>query len=159
MTRFGKLLEDECVPIRANIETDRTTVLDDLSGRVTVKEKFESKVRSEFQALLDRLSKANNIYEAIAMQTESDRMKQRLIQSFADEEQRMAQAEAVKVKAEQGADTPTAPPVRVRKTKTVTMKNLFAGTSQISSEADIDRLVDDVRNHRVFLCVLRHVLL
>jgi hypothetical protein len=26
------------------------------------------------------------------------------------------------------------------------MKNLFAGTSQISSEADIDRLVDDVRN-------------
>ena len=146
MTRFGQLLEDECVPIRANIEADLTTVLDDLSGRLTVKEQFESKVHSEFGALLDRLSKANNIYEAIAMQTESDRMKQRLIQSFADEEQRIAQAEANRIKADQGDDTPLAPPVRVRKTKTVTMKNLFAGTTQISNEADIERLVNDMRN-------------
>jgi len=139
-TRFGKLLEDECVPIRADIEADQVITLADLKRR-DLKEnqaEFEDKVLSDFKSLLQRLSRANNIYEAIAMKTESDRMKQRHIQSFIDEESRIAKHEAEKnnVKPE---DVP------VRKTKTLTLKNLFAGTTHISSEDDIERVVNDVR--------------
>jgi hypothetical protein len=86
---------------------------------------------------LDRLTHANNIYEAIAMQTESDRMKQRFIQSFDDEEARLA----VKAAGDDGK-TPVTP---IRKTKTVSVKTLFSGTNQISSKQDIDRLLDELR--------------
>jgi len=136
MKRFVDLLEEECKPIRASIEADRDITQADL-GRRSFKDKFAEKVRTEFAALLDRLSRANNIYEAIAMQTESDRMKQRFIQSLIDEEARLA-AEAAKIGEE-------APPAPVRRDKTVSMKALFSGTSRISSKQDIDRLVEEVR--------------
>jgi len=141
MYRFGRLLEEECVPVKVSIEADREIVLEDLGLR-PFKEKYESKVRSDFQGLLERLDSANNIYEAIAMQTESDRLKQRFIQGFVDEETRVA-TEATKKKED---STATAQPVRVRKTKTITMKTLFAGATQVSSEADIERVVGDVRS-------------
>ena len=137
MTRFVQLLEEECKPIRASIEADRDITQADL-GRRSFKNKFAEKVRTDFAGLLDRLSRANNIYEAIAMQTESDRMKQRFIQSFIDEEARLA-AQAAKT----GEDAPAA---HVRRDKTMSMKMLFSGTNRISSKQDIDRLLDDMRD-------------
>jgi hypothetical protein len=120
-TRFGKLLEDECVPIRADIEADQDVTLADLKRR-DLKERqaeLENKVRSDYKSLLQRLDRANNIYEAIAMKTESDRMKQRFVQSFIDEETRIARLEAEK-------NNVTPENIPVRKTKTVSVKNLFA---------------------------------
>jgi len=139
-TNFGRLLEEECVPIQANIEADRDVTLIDLRRRDLNDslDGFEKRIISDYGALLERLTRVNNIYEAIAMQTESDRMKQRYIQSFIEEEARLARLEAEKnnIKPE---DIP------LRKTKTLTLKNLFAGTTQISSEDDIERVVNEVR--------------
>jgi len=133
--RFAKLLEDECEPIRKSIKADYETTAADLNRR-DFKDKFAEKVRREFDALLERLSRANNIYEAIAMQTESDRMKQRFIESFINEQARI-DAEKGKAVGE--------PPVPFRRTKTLTAKSLFGGTNQITSKDDIDRLLGEMR--------------
>jgi hypothetical protein len=135
--RFGEILENECEPIRASIKADYDVTVSELNRR-SFKDKFMDKVHRDFAGLIDRLSRANNIYEAIAMQTESDRMKQRFIQMFIDEEARIA-AEAAKTEV---GEVPAAP---VRRTKTVSVKSLFGGTSRISSKSDIDRLLDDLR--------------
>ena len=133
--RFTQLLEDECVPIRAGIQMDLEATITELNSR-SFKDKYFERVHKEFAAMLDRLSRANNIYEAISMQTESDRLKQRYIQMFIDEQ---ARQDAAKPKPD---NTPPAP---VRKTKTISVKALFSGTNQISSKADIDRLLGEIR--------------
>ncbi|KJS02126.1 MAG: hypothetical protein VR68_03640 [Peptococcaceae bacterium BRH_c4a] len=137
MTCFVNLLEEECKPIRVDIEADRAAALSDLERR-SCKESFSDKVRADFAALLKRLSHANNIYEAIAMRTESDRMKQRFIQSFDEEEARIAARQAC-------AGEDAIPPAPARKTKTVSLKTLFHGTTQVSSKDDIDKLLDHLR--------------
>jgi len=143
--RFSELLQKERASIQASIEADRDVTLADLSRRFmqfadegqASKTRFESLARTEYGALLDRLSHASNIYEAIAMQTESDRMKQRYIQNFIDEELRLAQMN------EQDNDMLDAP---VRKSITVTMKSLLAGaTKTLNSEEDIDQMLGDMR--------------
>ncbi|MDD4495119.1 MAG: BREX system P-loop protein BrxC, partial [Eubacteriales bacterium] len=134
--RFAQLLEVECEPINASIKADLEITKSDLNRR-SFKDKYLEKVRKDFDALIDRLARANNIYEAIAMQTESDRMKQRFIQTFIDEEARLA-ADAAKA----GDD---APPPPIHKIKTVSAKMLFGGTNQVSSRQDIDRLLDELR--------------
>ncbi|SPF40064.1 conserved hypothetical protein [Candidatus Desulfosporosinus infrequens] len=134
---FGDLLETECEPIRTDIAADKTETLADLERR-SFRDFFSGKVQADFSALLDRLSQANNIYEAIAMRTESDRMKQRFIQSFDEEEVRLA-AEQAKL----GDDVVIQPPVW--KTKTVSVKTLFHGTNLVSSKEDIDKLLDELR--------------
>ncbi len=133
--RFAQLLEDECEPIRASINTDWKITSTDLNQR-SFKDKYAEKVRKDFGALIDRLSHANNIYDAIAMQTESDRMKQRFIQMFIDEEARLAAAAA-----KAGDDVPSPP---IHKTKTVSAKVLFGGTNQISSRQDIAKGLEKV---------------
>lgn len=135
---FGDLLVTECEPIRVDIEADREAVRNDLKRR-DFADKYSTAVYEDYRALLDRLSHANNIYEAIAMRTESDRMKQRFIQSFDDEEARIAAEQA---KASGEPDAPTKP---VRKTKNVSLKTLISGTNNISSKADIDKLLDELR--------------
>jgi hypothetical protein len=134
-SRFTSLLEEECKPIRASIKNDYEATLANLEGR-PFKHSFIKEVRNDFDALLDRLSHANNIYEAIAMQTESDRMKQRYIQRFIDEQ--------AQIDAKKGGSVGNTPPT-LRQTKTVSAKALFGGTVQITSKADIDSFLADVR--------------
>jgi len=134
--RFAQLLEDECEPIRRSIKEDHEITIADLNHR-SFKDTFTEKVHTDFDALLDRLSHVSNIYEAVAMQTESDRMKQRFIQSFNDEELLLV-AEAT------NTDDYKSPP-SVRKTKTVSVKSLFSGTKQINNMDDIDRLLNELR--------------
>ena len=136
--QFADILEQERKPILAIIEADRDATLADLNRRA-FKDKFEGQVQGEFGAMLERLSDTDNILVAVGMPTESDRMKQRFIQSFIDEEARIA---AELVKQNGGDEIPAAP---VRKTKTMTVKTLFAGTTQITSEDDIERLLADIR--------------
>jgi hypothetical protein len=137
--RFAALLEDECEPIRESIKADYEITSADL-GRRTVKDKFAEKVRSEFEALLDRLSRANSIIEAIGMRTESDRMKQRFIQQFIDSEAMLFNE---KNKPDGGASPVTV--VAVRRTKTVSIKSLIGGTSRINGREDINKLLDELR--------------
>ncbi|MEA4892469.1 MAG: BREX system P-loop protein BrxC [Peptococcaceae bacterium] len=134
--RFSNLMAAECKPICVDIEADRAATLEDLKRRAFA-DKLSDKVDEDYRALLDRLSHANNIYEAIAMRTESDRMKQRFIQSFDDEEARIA--------ATQSGCSGETPPKPVRKTKNISLKTLISGTNHISNRQDIDKLLDELR--------------
>ena len=138
ISNFNQILEDECVPIRAAIEADRDATLDDLESR-PFRDMFVSEVRNEYAAMLDNLSKTNSIVVVLGMPGESDRRKQQFIQTFIDEQERIDNESRM----DNVATTP--PPQPVRKTKSVTMKSLFAGTTKISSEVDIDRLLTDIR--------------
>ncbi|MGB8453168.1 MAG: BREX system P-loop protein BrxC [Anaerocolumna sp.] len=134
--RFGDLLVEECEPIRLDIEADWEATRNDLKRRAFA-DIFSNKVQEDFGALLDRLSHANNIYEAIAMRTESDRMKQRFIQCFDDEETRLA--------TEQAGSSEKVPREPVRKTKNISLKTLITGTNIISSKQDIEMLLNELR--------------
>ncbi|MCL1808846.1 MAG: BREX system P-loop protein BrxC [Clostridiales bacterium] len=136
MLRFVDLLDDECKPIRANIEADYEAVKSDLSKRPFEK-KFTESARYAFSALLDKLSHTNNIVEAHGLQATSDRVKQQLIQSFNDEE---ALRFAESASADAGKPAPS-----VRKMKTVSMKSLLGRTCNISNTDDIDRLLSELR--------------
>lgn len=139
--KFGVLLEEECVPVRADIEADQEAVRQDLNKR-SFADKYLDRVNRDYQALLDRLTRANNIYKAIAMRTESDRMKQRFIQSFDDEEVRTASR--IRESSESyGTEAVQSKPIR--RTKNISVKTLISGTNNISSKQDIEKLLQDLR--------------
>lgn len=139
-TRFGNLLNAECEPIQKDIESDLVIVRSEMTKR-DLSELFGSKVQREFYSLLDRLSKANNIYEAISMRTESDRLKLRFFDEFASEENRKKALETGK------NDTkPVTPTVRI---KTISVKTLFSGTSQVSNTEEIDKLLSELKTKLV----------
>ena len=72
------------------------------------------------------------------MQTESDRMKQRFVESFI--------AEQARIDAEKSSKNDAIKTLPIQpKTKTITAKTLFAGTKQIKSKQDIDVLLDELR--------------
>ena len=135
--RFTHLLEEECKPIRKNIESDREITLSDLNQR-TFKDKFANKVVNDYTDLLTRLSRVNNIYEAFGIQKESENYKEDFIKSFNAEEERIAKESAV---SEGIPDYE----VKVRKTKTISVKTLFAGTRQIANKQDIDDFLNGLR--------------
>jgi hypothetical protein len=102
---------------------------------------FSEKTRATFESLLERLSTAHNIYEAIAMKTESDRLKTRLFGEIANEAARRTSAMSIREKQ----DTPPLP----RKVKTVSVKTLFAGSPQASSVEEVDIIVKSVRQELI----------
>ncbi|OGO91750.1 MAG: hypothetical protein A2Y17_13400 [Clostridiales bacterium GWF2_38_85] len=136
ISRFGKILQDECVPIQADIEADHAVVRAEVANH-HYEEKFGEKVRVAFAGLLNRLGKANNIYEAIAMKTESDRLKLRLIKEINDEEARIAAENA------KSGDEPFIPQP---KTKTISVKSLFPRAKQVANHEDIEQLLGELRD-------------
>jgi len=128
--RYKQLLEDECKSIYDDIETDRDITLIDLGRRTIIdtKDMLENNVRGDFGDLLNRLSQSKNIFAAISMRTESERMMQRYIQGFIEEEIRQYKKD--------NSSTTT-----IRKSKTVALKSLMSSTRQIDSEEDVDRLL------------------
>lgn len=133
---FSSLLNAECEPIQRDIEADNATVRAEMESK-SLSSVFGEKVRTEFSSLLERLERANNIYEAIAMRTESDRLKLRFIDEFIKEEARQ--------KAASGDEQPDAPIVPTHKVKTISVKTLFSGTSQVSNRDDIEKLTDELK--------------
>lgn len=135
--RFGDLLQAECEPIQKDIEADLVVVRSEMTKR-NLADTFSHRVSKEFDGLFDRLSRANNIYEAIAMRTESDRLKLRFIEDFIAEENRLKALDA-----QSNDDAPATPAVKV---KTISVKMLFSGTSQVSSSEDVDRLLTQLKD-------------
>jgi hypothetical protein len=134
-TQFMAHIEEICVPIEVAVREDWDAVKQEYTAK-NLTDMFAEKARKAFDDLLYRLSHAQNIYEAIAMKTESDMLKTRLIGEIANE--------AAKREAVDNEDK--TPPRRV---KTVSVKSLFPGTLQASSVEEIDNLVEGVRKKLV----------
>ncbi len=135
---FGELLERESEPIRESIEQDKELTLANAEENGLVEE-YGANIRDSFGALGDRIEEANNFYRVIAMRTESDRLKQRLVEKMQEDlYRREKKKQAQEIKGQEVKKIP------VRKAKTVSMRSLFEGRTQITSAAEIDYLVSEV---------------
>lgn len=142
---FVELLEEECKPVKAAIQSDLKAVMAELADDEKLKQKFLVTFRARFQRLEERLSTTNNLYEAVAMQVESDRLKVRCLDEL--EQAREKEAAGVPARDPEGGQrgTAAATPVRPRKTKTLSKNMVIKGTKTLKSADDIDQFVEELR--------------
>lgn len=143
---FIDILEQECAPVRAAIEQDREAVFKEMETFEVWKITFAVNFRAKFQTLLDRLERVNSIYEAIAMQVESDRLKVRCISqmhNYVPEPIVEPDDEDIDSKIEPIEPTPV---VRERKTKTLSKNRIIRGTKTFNSKQDINQFVEELRS-------------
>lgn len=145
---FVVLLEKECEPIEQAIDQDLNIVMDEFAKDPDLKEGLSGKFRDQFIDLKNRLERVNNFYEAIAMQTESDRLKVRCIDEISSEIAK--RNKSITSKPEQpkvgiGGGTIVDPPLVYKKTKTISKSTVLRGTKMIQSEEDIENLLHELR--------------
>lgn len=144
---FVDLLEEECKPVKAAIETDLQTVMNELAKNQGMMEKFAVHFRSRFESLKDRLDHTNNLYEAVAMQVESDRLKVRCLDELEREKEMVEivkEPSPANTDKKQEKDQET-PPVNLRKTKTLSKNLVIRGTKTLRTPDDIDRFVEELK--------------
>lgn len=145
--RFTELLEVECKPVRQIIENDYNKVLEELD-KYEFKPVFFDRFKGRFDDLLYRLDQANNFYEAIAMKEESDRLKLRCFDEIAGEIAKRKLVEP-QITPEGQEKQPVLEPSqkRYKKTVNISIANILRGTKTIETEADIEKLLNDIREH------------
>lgn len=139
---FVALLEEECKPVKAAIQRDSQVVQTELNKDEALKSKFSSTFRSRFQALEEKLDHVNNLYEAIAMEVESDRLKVRCMDEI-EKELNSRKPANVNPAPDTGEETP--PVVSRRKTKTLSKNMMIKGTKSLKSKEDVDNFVEELR--------------
>jgi len=140
--KFVMLLEEECKPVRAVIESDWNKVKDELELH-DFKGELSGKFNNKFKDLLDRLDSSHNFYEAIAMKEESDRLKMRCfeeIKKTALEKSKERDSEKQPVTTGEGNGVYV-----TKKTVNISIANIFHGAKTIESEEDIEELLDYLR--------------
>ena len=145
---FVVLLEKECEPIKKAIDQDLKTVMDELTKDSSIKDKFSEAFRQRFTDLKSRIERVNNFYEAIAMQTESDRLKVRCIDEMnaeiASRNKPITPLPSPTTVGTGGA-TIIEPPSGYKATKTISKSTVLRGTKTIENEDDIETLLDELR--------------
>lgn len=145
---FVELLEKECEPIKNLIEADYQTVLEELNKHEEIKGTLFNKFKNNFEGIKDRLNRVNNFYEAIAMQTESDRLKVRCIDDIANEVERRKPPVTPPPTVPTGTGDATVidPIVEYKaKTKTISKNTILRGTKTIENTEDIEAVLDEIR--------------
>ena len=138
--RFVMLLEEECKPVRAVIESDWQKVKDE-TEQYDCKDELYDKFNREFKGLLNRLDSCNNFYEAIAMKEESDRLKLRCFEEIEKLRKKKAQEQEEMDKPPAGQEE-RGPFIT---TVNVSIANIFHGSKIIESEEDIEELLEYLR--------------
>ncbi|GGJ91385.1 hypothetical protein GCM10007063_12550 [Lentibacillus kapialis] len=140
---FVTLLEEECKPVKETIQRDADEIQQALNKVDALKTKLSATFRQRFRDLEERLDRVHNLYEAIAMETESDRLKVRCMDEIERERQKMAAEQAVPDTDRRGEDTP--PVATQRKTKTLSKNMMIKGTKTLKSKEEVDDFVEDLR--------------
>lgn len=145
--KFTELLEVECKPVRQVIENDYNKVLEELD-KYEFKTVLFDRFRGRFDDLLFRLDHANNFYEAIAMKEESDRLKLRCFDEITIETSKRKPVEPqVTTEGQVKQPVQELPKKRYKKTVNISIANILRGTKTIETEADIEKLLNDIREH------------
>jgi len=140
---FVNLLEQECAPVRKVIESDYNQVKEEMADYSLAGE-LVPKFKKGYDDLLNRLDRANNFYEAMAMKEESDRLKLRYIKEITLEAERQKELK-------EGEDIhdgvpPVIPPKLKKTVHILSIANLFHGIRKnIESQADIDQVLTEIR--------------
>ncbi|MUV38423.1 hypothetical protein JNUCC1_02261 [Lentibacillus sp. JNUCC-1] len=140
---FVDLLEEECKPVKASIQEDMAEVETELAKDDVLKDKLLLDFREAFRTLEDRLDRVNDLYEAIAMQVESDRLKVRCMETINRERDKQHIPEPDPDTDQQAPEKPKPKPVR--KTKTLSKNMMIKGTRTLQSKHDVDNFVEELR--------------
>jgi len=142
--RFAELLESECEPVRQVIKSDRDKVKEELE-KYEFKDELRTKFRAQFDDLLQRLDQANNFYEAIAMKEESDRLKMRCLESIENKRTELEKAQGGN-KWPQDLNNGKITQYKPKKTVNVSIAHILHGARPITSNEDIDEVLNLIRN-------------
>lgn len=145
---FGVLLDKECEPVKKIIESDYAKVQKELD-MLSASEQLREESKKEFENLLYRIKHANNMYEAIAMKTESDRLKIRLIEKInAEYKKKNAAAGGTSSGMSTIGEDDKSPNSGYTTSRTIniTVNELFEETWLIRNDEDIDRLLGELKH-------------
>ena len=159
MTAYMKILEREEKPVLDSIEQARARVLEVLNTKEYADEK-RSKYYSLFQEIYDGATHCNNVSSLRSFADKADALKIRLMNEMDAQDRQIAYAkqlaaqkaaeEAARKAKEEGKEvTPVVPdpePVKIKKTKNVTIKNMTNTSSwRLESEQDVDKYLEALR--------------
>lgn len=135
--RFTELLEEKCKPIKEAINKDFETVKEEISKH-QLSEAFKSSIYRPFDKLFEDISKVNNFYKAIAMQTQSGVLK---IDSFNKIEKEITPPAPPDPPTGGGTpDTGTAEPPK-KFTQHVNMTEIVNHAPIMKTEEDVDAFI------------------
>lgn len=143
---FSVLLEKECLPVKESIRRDAQEVQDQLANDDKLEFLFSGTFKVRFHALEERLDKVNNLYEAIAMEVESDRLKVRCMEEIQQELNQRQEPIDVEPEDPDDGTQKVVPRVQPRRTKTLSKNAIIKGTKSLKSKEDIDDFVEELRS-------------
>lgn len=147
--KYGKLLETEAKAIEPAIVDDRKIVLDVLYSK-DFAEQLRDKFIARFEELKKKLDTSNEIAQVKNIRLESDTLKLRCLDEIEEYEQAHQPTPPATLPADDGdGDTPPVtpqPPVVQKKKKNLSISSVAgARTYTISSEADVDSFLAEMR--------------
>lgn len=156
MSCYVKILQQESAPVLDFIDQARKRVLEVLSTK-EYNEQKRTAYFEKFQEIRDGATHCNNVSTLRSYADKADALKLRLLNEMDEldrklakqkaEEEARRQAEEAKKNGESTPDAAVTPaPVKIRKTKNVSIK-MMTGTSswRLESKEDIDRYMDSLR--------------
>ncbi|WP_216828510.1 BREX system P-loop protein BrxC [Alkalihalobacterium elongatum] len=153
--KYKDLLERESEPIREVIEKDYKKVIYEIASQ-PFKDQLLSFIEERFNHLKMRLDCVQNVYEAIAMKDESDRLKLQCFNEIYLHEVELKQKQEETTAQHQNKVTTTTvisseiSTIIPRKTMiNVSMANILKETTTVQDEQDIDQLLEELRERLV----------
>ena len=156
MSCYGDILEQESAPVMDSIDQARKRVLDVLTTKEYNNKKRASYIE-QFQEIKKGAESCNNVSTLRSFADKADALKRRLLDEMADldykqeiqkaEEEARRQTEEAKQSGKPAPEATVTPaPVKIRKTKNVSIK-MMTGTSswRLESKEDIDKYIDSLR--------------
>ena len=156
MSCYGEILQQESAPVLDSIDQAWKRVLEVLSTK-DYNDQKRTAYYEKFQEIRDGATHCNNVSTLRSFADKADALKRRLLDEMADldykreiqkaEEEARRQAEEAKQSRNPAPEATVAPaPVKIRKTKNVSIK-MMTGTAswRLESKEDIDRYMDSLR--------------
>ena len=140
--KLVELYEGEAQAIEPTLKNHKAEVIDYLNG-FDFADEFRGKYAKKFDELIDRLRNAKQFKEILAMPQLSDRTKKNCIEEIDREYAR--RRSKVDKGGDDGGDTTIDPPPVVKEIKKVYKTDLIVDYPVISSEEDIDKLLNNLR--------------
>ncbi len=145
---FALLLEKECAPVKEIIENDYEKIKKELDT-YSSSEKLREECNNEFNSLLYRINHVNNMYEAIAMKTESERLKLRLnekiLKEYAQKIKKIKDNNGDTGIGEAGVGKKPFSGYIVGKTVSMSINKLVPQTRFIRNDDDIEQFLEEIK--------------
>ncbi|MFA9423827.1 MAG: BREX system P-loop protein BrxC, partial [Sedimentibacter sp.] len=143
---YNNLLSVMEAPILAAIADARSRVFAVLDFK-SYKEECSDRYINLFTEIRDKATHCNNIATLHNIKVEADALKVRLLNEMSKKDEQIAKKIAEKRPPYGGGNQPPKPPIKVKKTKSISIKTVnLAATWQIETAHDVDKYIADLKN-------------